>query len=200
MTDYHQTLTLHLSTLDDPPAAAQALGPIAHELDARMQHLDGEPDTPNTRLARVDAKREAAEKIDKLVDGAESQFGGPIQKAHSELMRPPEPDRFMVQRYWSSLPPDFDSVMIAAVWSTLSEFERDSLLVHPPRVVKQGDGFRSVALIDPELRDREMRARRPEAAAKYDRLVGQREAVRLAAGWLRGRIAPSARDELLTSS
>ena len=193
---YYDDLKLHLDSMTDVPEAAQSLLPVASELDERLQFLANEPPSENTRLAALDARRKAAEKAQGILDATEQRFAEPIGKARDELFREPEPDRFHVQRFWSSLPEGYDSLMIEATWDTLSEFQRDALMIHPDRIIKDGEGYRSAPFVSPELREREYRSRRPEAAQKFDRLTSQAEAMRLAGAFFLTATKASARDTL----
>lgn len=184
----HRQIYEQTAAIGRPELVAKIMQ-VAREHDQRRARLAGESPSPNTRAAATAATVAALDAAAELDREIGATLGPGIERTRAALMEPPsvaDPDRRLrLQGIWSALQAKgdlLDPVLVRAAWSGFSEELRDALLTSPPRIAEGRNGTGSFLvvedLVDPELREQEMRARRPDLASQLDALERQRDALR----------------------
>lgn len=181
-------LELLLDTLD-PSLGAHERGQflaIAATFDRTREHLRGEPDSPNKALAASENARVAAEAARAVVDAYLASRGGKLEELRRELLAPPEvtSENALARRFtWERLASaDIEALDIQSAWHTFDTTTKDAVLSAPQVLRKGEDGvLRSVKLVSDELRENEMRLRKPETAQFIDAIEAANQRVEIVA-------------------
>lgn len=183
MGEHTKALAIHMQTLDPPMPSTEGsvVESLASELDAENARLAAEPDSLGRERGIREAHRHAEESAVRLLDVGRRRLQPGIDAAYRRWTEPPEiTEPWRTRAIWDQLPAGMTQLEYSAVWGNLSPEMKDALLVAPPRVRKTaGGGLIVEDLVDPRIRESEMRARRPAEAERYDQLFAALQRVEL---------------------
>lgn len=159
---------------------------IADDFDARREYLRNEPPSSNRALAVSENGRTAGEAARAYAAEYRESRSRHVEELRRKLLAPPELDgNTMAARFvWERAAAEgLDAVDVAAIWDGLPAATKDALL-NMPAVLRKGEdgGLGAVAVVSDELREREMRARRPELARQLDGWEESIQRVEIVAG------------------
>lgn len=190
---YHKDLELHVNTLSAglPGPEKLALEAAAIGLDKALEHLDREAPSLNRDQAVRDAKQVSRENVLAVRESAHKSIGPQVEEARKKLLAFPEEYendvtyRSRCMHIWKEFSAaGLDATQIGAIWDRLPVETRDALLTMPASVRKNNGAIDVISPVPPDVRLREMRARRPELASRVDGLTSALERIDLVANTL----------------